>query len=141
MESDLELTTYFFKYIRRIILVRAGTFEKERKILIKQKPWLKSQTTEKEDVKAFKEQMVKFVCERLKNLYKDIEKHTPSDCKDLIVLKKDAVDKAVNEKYPKLKHSNLNSANGSSFARERAYEEAQKVNLNKPGMNKTNLLY
>jgi len=85
-KSDIEMVKYFFLYLRRTVGVKERLYKGRSK-------------------NDYTFGMVNVLGQRLKELYKVRQEVTPSECRDLIVVKKDAVSAFVKQKYPRLKHT------------------------------------
>jgi hypothetical protein len=90
-ETDVENVVYFFAYIQFKIAGKIRSFRTE---------------TEKN---AYGRGFVVRITERLQEMYKKIEDIIPSDCRDLMVIRKDLANKKKREKYPNITYSSPNA--------------------------------
>lgn len=95
-KSDLEFITDFFTYLRRTVGVMERVYKGRSKA-------------------DYTHGLVITIGRRLKELYQIRQEVTPSECRDLIVVKKDAVAKFVKEKFPKLKNKKYSYRASSSM--------------------------
>lgn len=95
-KSDLDIITDFFVYLRRTVSAMERLYTGRSKA-------------------DYTHGLVSTIGHRLKELYKIRQEVTPSECRDLIVVKKDAVAKFVKEKFPRLRMRRYNSRATSSL--------------------------
>ncbi len=116
-KSDLEISIFFFKYLRRTVGVMS-----ERRY---------PQTRERNNY-AFG--MVMTLQERLEELFAKREEFIPADCRALMVIKKDDLQTYVKEQFPRISHSSFNfGADSHSYHAGRA--DGKKINLSRPISN------
>ncbi len=116
-KSDLEISIFFFKYLRRTV----GVMSERRYPHIQER-----------NNYAFG--MVITLQERLEELFAKREEFIPSDCKALMVIKKDDLQKYVKEQFPNIRHSSFSfGANSDSYRNGRT--DGKKINLSRPISN------
>lgn len=133
-KHDVEIVVYFFKFLRRTL----GTMSIKNvtKDSIKEaNPYLGRKVTA-----AYVEQarrnycfgMVNTIDERLQELYMKREEFIPSDCKAVMVVKKDAVERFMHDKFPNLRYGKAMTLKGDMNSFHRGKTDGQKVNLSRP---------
>jgi len=110
-ESDVELATYFYKYLRRTVGQMSVAFS--------------SKKIEQDD---YGRGIVQTVSERLEELYR-MRNEVNSDCRDLVIVKQKGLEVFVKEHFPRLINGK-NRAVGRSFVNGK--EDGKKVNLCRP---------
>lgn len=119
-KSDLEIAVFFFKYLRRTVGVMS---ERRYRLQREQANY------------AFG--MVLTLQERLEELFKKREEFIPSDCKALMVIKKDDLQKFVKQEFPNIRHSHFNIGKDAASYRQ-GRNDGHKVNLSRPIGNNSN---
>lgn len=112
VESDIELATYFYKYLRRTIGQMTLVFSKNKK--------------ERDD---YGRGIVNTVSNRLAELYKMRNEASP-DCRDLVVVKQKGLEQYVKQQFPGGLTKGRQRSVGRSF--ENGCEDGKKVNLSRP---------
>jgi hypothetical protein len=116
-KTDLEVSIFFFKYLRRTV----GVMSERRYPQIRER-----------NNYAFG--MVMTLKDRLEELFAKREEFIPSDCKDLMVVKNDDLQKYVKQEFPRIKHSHFNIGK-DAHSYNRGREDGKKVNLSRPISN------
>jgi hypothetical protein len=70
--------------------------------------------------------------ERLLELYRRVQEIIPSDCRALVLVKKQEVDEFKAKEFPRLQKGSKITMNGSRAAFEAGKEAGKKVNLSRP---------
>ncbi len=115
-KSDLEITIFFYRHLRRTVC-RKAELEYPRN---------------KANQETYAFGMVRTISERLGELYKKREEFIPSDCRDLVIVKKDQLDGYVKSQFPSLRTSRARKLKGSSEAYSRGALDGKSVGLNRP---------
>lgn len=111
---DMEIAVFFFKHLRRAVGLRSSrSFPK------------------KADQKNFAFGMITEIDRRLRDLYQKRNEALQSDGRALMVVKTDALEKFVKEKFPKLTHKKVNLT-GSREAHNAGIQAGKEVNLSRP---------
>lgn len=117
VKTDIEISVFFFKYLRRSVgMLSSHSF--------KRKP----------DQQNFAYGMVEVIGQRLKKL-QDMRNEaiqSMSDCRALMVVKTDGLDKFVKEQFPRLRMLPGTRLKGSAQASAAGREAGHKVNLSRP---------
>jgi len=119
--SDVDLSIYFYKFIRMQIMKRA---EKLHRLVADQKAYGYGCTIK--------------VNERLKEMYTKREEVMTSDSHALILIKKDDVTKFYNKKYPSRKKGsafNINNTNADAF--NQGIKDGDKIKMSQQVGNKS----
>jgi hypothetical protein len=133
-KHDVEIVVYFFKFLRRTLGTMA--IKSVTKESIKEaNPYLGRKVTA-----AYVEQarrnycfgMVNTIDERLQELYMKREEFIPSDCKAVMVVKKDAVEQFMRDKFPNLRYGRAVSLKGDMASFHKGKADGQRVNLSRP---------
>jgi hypothetical protein len=114
-KSDVEIATFFFKYLRRTVGKAADGYSRLKK-----------------ERETFATGMVMQIGKRLNDLYKKREEFIPSDCKDLVVIKKEGVTDYMKKLFPHVRTGKANRPSGSREAWAKGAQAGQKVNLSRP---------
>ncbi len=116
-KTDLEVSIFFFKYLRRTV----GVMSERRYSKIQER-----------NNYAFG--MVMTLKDRLEELFVKREEFIPSNCKDLMVIKNDDLQKYVKDQFPRIKRSSFNIGK-DAHSYNRGREDGKKVNLSRPISN------
>jgi len=134
-KNDLEIAVFFFKYLRRTVYSLAQKNVTADNV----RPTYTSSGKRKVDLKNAKRNycygLVTTIGERLVDLYQRREQFIPSDCKALMVVKKDGVDKAFKEMFPNAVTRRTSSLKGDVGAYHSGKADGQRVNLSRPISN------
>lgn len=114
-KSDLELAIFFFKYLRRTV----GRAAEVNCRLV-------------EDQKTFAISMCLVLQERLLELYQRVQDIIPTDCRALVLVKKQEVSEFKAKQFPNLQKGSPIKINGSNAAYNAGKEAGKRVNLNRP---------
>ena len=131
-KHDLDIVVYFFKYLRRTLYAMANknvTLENTRL------PYGRKRVTDKDVREAQRNYcygMVETIGERLKELYQKREEFIPSDCRALVVVKKEGVEKYYKEQFPNARSSRVRRLSGDLGAHDRGRSDGLNVNLSRP---------
>lgn len=131
-KNDLEIAVFFFKYLRRTIYSMA------RKHITTEttKPSYTSSGRRVIDVENARRNycygLVVTIGERLTDLYQKREEFIPSDCKAVMVIKQDGLEKAFDRLFPNRSNGRKASFKGDTSAYFRGKEAGHKVNLSRP---------
>lgn len=134
-KHDLEIVVYFFKYIRRTMYAMAN---KNVTLENTQIPYDRKRVTDKDVREARRNYcfgMVTTIGERMKELYCKREEFIPSDCRALVVVKKEGVDKYYREQFPYAQKSRSRRLSGDLRALDRGKADGKNVNLSRPIAN------
>ena len=112
-KNDLELAVYFYKFIRMQIMRMAESKYKSA-----------------QDRSTYGYGCVCRVDERLKEMYAKKEEAITTDGRELMVVKKDAVDKAFREKFPNTRRSSTRIT-GSRQAFNEGYSDGDRVKMSR----------
>lgn len=124
-KGDVEIATFFFKYLRRSVGRSSETYHKNKK-----------------EQNTFAYGMTVKIGHRLKELYKQREEFIPSDCKALVVVKKDNVANYIKKNFPRLGSTTAAKVSGSREAYLQGQIAGEKINLSRPiGNNPGNAGY
>lgn len=121
-KSDIELTVFFYRYLRRTVGRKSELAFRNRR-----------------DQDTYADGMVLTISNRMQELYRKRETFMDSDSKALVVVKKDGLDKFVKEQFPNLYKSRARRVTGSMEAYNRGLADGHSVSLSKPiagGSNK-----
>ena len=113
-KSDLEIAVFFFKYLRRTVGRMAE---------------VKYSKIQERNNYAFG--MTITLKDRLDDLFKRRDEFIPSDCRDLMVLKKDDLQKFQKEQFPRT-HQTHFSIGKDAASYNRGREDGHRVNLSRP---------
>ncbi len=116
-KSDIEIVVFFFKYLRRTV----GVMSERRYPQIRER-----------NNYAFG--MVMTLKDRLEELFAKREEFIPSNCKDLMVIKNDDLQKYVKDQFPRISHTRFNIGK-DAHSYNRGREDGKKVNLSRPISN------
>lgn len=133
-KHDIEIVVYFFKFLRRTLGVMA-TKNVTKESIKASDPYKARRITTQYIEQARRNYcfgMVRTIDERLKELYAKREEFVPSDCKALMVVKKDDLDKFMREKFPNLHYSRPTLLKGDMNAFHKGRDDGHKVNLSRP---------
>ncbi len=115
-KHDLEIAVFFFKYLRRTLFAMARlNFPKS----------LNSRRN-------YCYGMVEIISKRLEELYQKREEFIPSDCRSLVVVKKDGLQRYFTEQFPFVKKAKRISLNGDMNAYYKGQEHGRNVSLSRP---------
>ena len=130
-KHDLEIAVYFFKHIRRTMYamsVKNVTVE-----TVRPRNGRRSTGT---DVNMARRNycfgMVESISVRMEDLYKKREEFIPSDCRALVVVKKQGLEKYFNQQYPNRTSGRRTSLRGDLAAFGKGQEDGKRVNLSRP---------
>lgn len=115
VKSDLEIVIFFYRHLRRTV-GRKSEIEFKRKA----------------DQETYAYGMVRTISQRLQDLYKKREEVMESDCRAMVLVKTDGLEKFVKDMFPSLTTSKARTLKGSSEAYSRGLADGQKVGLNRP---------
>lgn len=133
-KHDLEIVIYFFKFLRRTM----GTMSNRnvtKETIKADNPMLGRRITEAYINQArynYCYGMVNTLDDRLMDLYAKREEFIPSDCRAMVLVKKDDLEKFVHEKFPRLTHSRSRRIQGDIGAYQKGMADGKKVNLTRP---------
>ena len=115
MKSDLEIATFFYKSLRRTV-GRMGetTYEKVA------------------DRNTYCYGMVLTIADRLTDLFARRAEFIPSDCRDLVLVKTQELDKHYKNLFPNAVNSRKTTLSGSKDSFEKGKADGKKVALNRP---------
>lgn len=113
-KGDLELAVFFFTYLRRNVGRMAEVRYKGKK-----------------DQSTYAFGCVSTLRERMEDLFKRREEFIPSTGKELMVLKKEELEKFVKEEFPRLKNKFFDVGNNHS-AYSQGKADGKRINLNRP---------
>lgn len=133
-KHDIDIVVYFFKFLRRTL----GTMS--IKNVTKESIKENSQMAPRRITEAYIRQarnnycfgMVLTIKDRLDELYLKREEFIPSDCKDLVLVKKNDLNKFMHETFPNLQYSRSTSLKGDMAAYQQGKSDGHKVNLSRP---------
>jgi len=112
-KKDVAECIYFFEYLQGAIAKKIRAKDKETK----------------KEQNGYGGGLVDRIGERLQELYAKKEEIIPSECRDLVLVKKDEVKKFMKEKYPKITTSHYKGGDRSSF--EQGRKDGDSISLNK----------
>lgn len=134
-KNDLEIAVFFFKYLRRTVYSLAQKNVTADNV----RPTYTSSGKRKVDLKNAKRNhcygLVTTIGERLVDLYQRREQFIPSDCKALMVVKKDGLVKAFKEMFPNAVTRRTSSLKGDVGAYHNGKSDGLRVNLSRPISN------
>lgn len=134
-KNDLEIAVFFFKYLRRTVYSLANRNVTKDNV----RPTYAGNGKRKVDLKNAKRNycfgLVTTIGERLTDLYQKREQYIPSDCKELMVVKKDGLDKAFKEMFPHMKMRRTSGFKGDTGAYHKGKSDGMNVNLSRPISN------
>jgi hypothetical protein len=132
-KHDLEISVYFFKFLRRTMYSMAT------KNITEETVRTRSGRATKVDVRQARRNycygMVSTISTRLAELYQKREEFVPTDSKALMVIKKDGLDKYFKDKFPHVHHVRPAGLRGDLGAFGKGKEDGRRVNLNRPISN------
>jgi len=131
-KHDLEIVVYFFKYLRRTMYAMASKNVTLENVRI---PYGRKRVTDKDVREAQRNYcygMVQTIGERLTELYKKREEFIPSDCRALVVVKKEGVEKYYRDQFPNSLTSRVRRLSGDLSAFDRGGRDGRNVNLSRP---------
>ena len=136
-KHDLEIVIYFFKFLRRTLSAMSYR-SVTKETLIKSNPWNSpiSDSFLRESRRNYCMGIVDTISVRLKDLYTKREEFIPSNCKSLMVIKKDGLEKYIKDKYPNLRTQPLKAFTGDRDAYHKGKKDGNKINLSQPIANK-----
>lgn len=114
-KTDIEIASFFFKYLRRTVGKQA---EKAHKL--------------KREREAFAHGMTATIGNRLTELYAKREEFIPSSCTSLMVVKKDGLADYVKQQFPNLRRGPSIKVGGSRDSYDSGRKAGEKVNLSRP---------
>jgi hypothetical protein len=116
-KNDLEIAVFFFKYLRRTLFAMA-------------------KLRYPKDVHSARRNycygLVVTIGERLEELYQKREEFIPSDCKALVVVKKDGLQKYYDQQFPGRVSSRRTRLKGDLGAYHNGKSDGKNVNLSRP---------
>jgi len=131
-KNDLEIAVFFFKYLRRSLYALSQKNVTKETVM----PTYTRSGQRKIDLKNARRNycfgMTKVIGERLLELYQKREEFIPSDCKALMVVKKDGLEKKFRELFPDARKGRVTSLKGDTSAYHRGAEAGHKINLSRP---------
>jgi hypothetical protein len=133
-KHDLEIAVYFFKFLRRTLFTMSYK-NITAESLKAADGYLGKKITAKylEDARRnYCFGLVATISERLDDLYKKREEFIPSDCRDLVIVRKDDLQKYVKECFPIIKHTRAKDLKGDLNAYRKGVSDGHKVNLSRP---------
>jgi hypothetical protein len=116
-KHDLEIAVFFYKYLRRTLGAMAR---------------LKYPKDTKSSRRNYCFGMVTVIGDRLDDLYKKREEFIPSDCRALVIVKKDGLQKFFHEKFPNRVNGRKTSIKGDMGAYYNGKADGKTVNLSRP---------
>jgi hypothetical protein len=134
-KHDLEIVVFFFKYLRRTMYAMANknvTLENTRI------PYGRKRVGPRDVAEAQRNYcygMVTTIGDRLTELYKKREEYIPSDCRALVVVKKEGVEKYYRDQFPNARSSRVRRLSGDLGAHDRGKADGRNVNLSRPIAN------
>jgi len=132
LKHDLEIAVYFFKFLRRTMYAMANKNVTRENV----RPSYGRNGRTKIDVQQARRNycygIVVTIGERLKELYQKREEFIPSDCKALMVVKKDRVEEFFRQKFPSVIPGRKTALRGDFSAYERGMKDGHSVNLSRP---------
>lgn len=114
-KSDIELAVFFFKYLRRTINRMAEV-----------------SSTKKASRDSYCYGMILTIKQRLEELFRQKEELIPSNCRDLVIIKKDDLNEAFKEMFPNTRRSHLRTSNKDYHAYVKGLEDGKNIPLNRP---------
>jgi len=130
-KHDLEISVYFFKHIRRTMY--AMSVKNVTADAVRPKRGIRATGT---DVRMARRNycygMVETISARMEDLYKKREEFIPSDCRALVVVKKQGLEKFFNQQYPNRVAGRRTSLRGDLAAFAAGKVDGQRVNLSRP---------
>jgi hypothetical protein len=130
-KHDLEIAVYFFKHIRRTMYamsVKNVTVETVRP--------RNGRRATRTDVNMARRNycfgMVETISTRMEDLYKKREEFIPSDCRALVVVKKQGLERYFNQQYPNRVKGRRTTLQGDLAAFGKGVEDGKHVNLSRP---------
>jgi hypothetical protein len=118
-KTDIEIAIFFFKYLRRTVGVMSESISDRVKV---------------QDSYAMG--MVTTIDTRLEELFKKRDEFIPSDCKALVIQKKDDVNKFTESQFKHLRPIRHETIHDHNYEKGRA--DGQRVNLSRPIGNDAN---
>lgn len=136
-EADVQLSLYFFKYLRRVVGRNSSkVLEKEKKKFKELFPHAhgrKAHSYGEAEARSYAFGMVSTLKDRLDLIYqKKEEMHQQAGTTDIVLAKKSAVEEFFKQKYPHTSKTFGNKRMGSSKAYRQGASDGQKVQLNRP---------
>jgi hypothetical protein len=116
-KNDLEIAVFFFKHLRRTLSAMAR---------------LKFPRDSHHSRKNYCFGLVTTVGERLEDLYKRREEFIPSDCRALVVVKKENLQNYFNQQFPDRSHGRRTQFKGNLEAYHQGKADGKTINLNRP---------
>ena len=130
-KHDLEISVYFFKHIRRTMYAMAA-----KNITVETVRPRNGRRATGTDVNMARRNycfgMVETISVRMEDLYKKREEFIPSDCRALVVVKKQGLEKFFNQQYPNRTAGRRTSLRGDLGAFAAGKVDGQRVNLSRP---------
>ena len=133
-KNDIDIVVYFFKFLRRTLGAMARRNVTKESIQ-KADPYAARRITEAYIQQARKNYcfgMVSTIDQRLQELYLKREEFIPANCKDLMVVKKDDLEKYMKEKFPNLRYSKGTTLKGDMNSYHKGKQDGHSVNLSRP---------
>jgi hypothetical protein len=131
-KHDLEISVYFFKHIRRTMYAMATKNVTQENILPSESSM---RIRLKEARRNYCFGLVVTIGERLEDLYKRREEFIPSDCKALVVVKKDGLEKFFHKQFPNMIKGRRIELRGDMESFHKGKEDGKRVNLSRPITN------
>lgn len=130
-KHDLEISVYFFKHIRRTMY--AMSIKNVTVETVRPRNGRRAAGT---DVNMARRNycfgMVETISTRMEDLYKKREEFIPSDCRALVIVKKQGLEKYFNQQYPNRVSGRRTSLRGDLTAFGKGQEDGKRVNLSRP---------
>jgi hypothetical protein len=133
-KHDLDIAVYFFKFLRRTLYAMSSK-NVTKESLKEANPYLGRRITEKYIENARRNYcfgLVQTISQRLDDLYIKKEEFIPSDCKDLVLVRKDDLAKFVKDQFPSLRHVRVAGLTGDMSAYHKGVVDGKNVNLSRP---------
>ena len=108
--DDIDTCIWFFNYLQIEIYL-----------------WTEKHSTLVKERNSYAHGMVNTVGLRLRELYKKVEEIIPSDCRELVIVKKDKVNQFVNQQFPHTGHMRQNKGSRDSFGQ--GLKDGKSLNL------------
>lgn len=132
-KHDIEIAVYFFKFLRRTLYAMANK-NITKEALYGIDPALGKITAAylREAKRNYCFGMVETINDRLQELYIKREEFIPSNCKALIIVRKDDLEKFYQEKFPNSHRLKEKALRGDMNAYHKGGQDGHSVNLSRP---------
>ena len=130
-KHDIEIAVYFFKFLRRTLYAMANKNVTKESLT----PCLLGKITAaylREAKRNYCFGMVETINDRLQELYIKREEFIPSNCKALVIVRKDDLEKFYQEKFPNSHKLRGRALRGDMNAYHKGGEDGHSVNLSRP---------